>query len=766
MNSGRLLVLAILGDPTLPPGISRAGGMNQTIKQHLLLVSRLQLQCTVITGVSEYADAEYERISPTVELFRIRLTSDEIIDQELLLHATDRILCEIQRILSNNRFEIIHSFYWFSGYLASVLKEKYKIPLIHTVVSTAYEKIASGIKPNSKRQLACEHATFTAADYILAITEQEFGKLTDYYKIPYNKIIVVGRSVPDLFHTPPRDESGLPSRVKKTLALRNTPTNDDAPWWNNGAFIYIGRILETKGVDYVIRAWVALAEKHPNCTPPLWLVGGDPDSIYIMRKKLINIVPKLSHYERMQQIIWWGYLDENGISSLMLKGLALVTHSKFEAGGRVIIEAMCLGKPVITTPEGFGADYVFDWYNGFTVQYGDVKKLTKYLECFALHRLLSNVMGNCAKAYFTQIERTWNYTGIHEMLYFGYLQGKKLQLSSKTKPLPKQCDYHQKIEMLTTFPYSVVQYDKKQWVMVLSETMKNPTVSFLSEKIASCRANIVSVNSDDGRFIAKQFYSRFNRDCLWNPLDCNSGLHGRYLLRKAVESSRFNGISPIEQVSEVGAFFYTYDLELVAVEILDEFLNIITLLGENEVPAINSTWHLEMLNEFTVANLYRLHSQFTKHCPEDKFNPVTLELALGLLTLCSHPDEDIHSVSCLNEGTVKLLETTKQSTHFGLVYGKSLCGHTVRKGNSISLLPSDSWYYGEMGPDLVMTSLELNPERGMLDSPMRTNRLLLWQLYFVWLESMRCRFGGNRGNKMKNELLSDTIAEVKNLLRP
>lgn len=269
MSNKRLLILAILGDPTLPPGISYTGGMNQTVKHVLLLVSRLQLPCTVITGTCEYIEAEKEMLSPTVELFRIQLTRDEIINQDLLFCATNRILDQIQEILSERQFAIIHSFYWFSGYIANRISSKYYIPVIHTVISVAYEKIITGVTPNSKYQVECENATFLTADYILAITEQESDKLASYYNVPPEKILVTGRSVADIFYAPSRNNNGLPDGIKTPLSRTGILSECDASWWNNGAFLYIGRILEIKGVDYIIRAWVALAKKEPDRVPPL-----------------------------------------------------------------------------------------------------------------------------------------------------------------------------------------------------------------------------------------------------------------------------------------------------------------------------------------------------------------------------------------------------------------------------------------------------------------------------------------------------------------
>lgn len=48
-------------------------------------------------------------------------------------------------------------------------------------------------------------------------------------------------------------------------------------------------------------------------------------------------------------------------------------HSQYEPGGRVVLEALGAGLPVIATPFGFAREFVRDWVSGFIVDYGDVR---------------------------------------------------------------------------------------------------------------------------------------------------------------------------------------------------------------------------------------------------------------------------------------------------------------------------------------------------------------------------------------------------------
>ena len=79
-----------------------------------------------------------------------------------------------------------------------------------------------------------------------------------------------------------------------------------------------------------------------------------------------------------------------------MKSLALVQHSRFEAGRRVILEAMSTKTPVIATPYGFAKDFIKDCENGFLVPFGDTALLETRMSHFVRQSLLSNALGNSA----------------------------------------------------------------------------------------------------------------------------------------------------------------------------------------------------------------------------------------------------------------------------------------------------------------------------------------------------------------------------------
>jgi glycosyltransferase involved in cell wall biosynthesis len=263
----------------------------------------------------------------------------------------------------------------------------------------------------------------------MTITETESITAIQEYNIPPEKVIVVGRGVNRAFEYPIRLADGIPVQLENIYSSHTTK-EIWGQWWNGGAFTYMGRLKEIKGINLIVCAWYKLYCQYKDNTPPLWIIGGSPSEIQDMRQIITKNIPQLEQIERSYKIIWWGYLDPKGISTLLLKTLALVTHAQFEAGGRVIIEAMSASTPVISTPTGFGKDYIRDWYNGFLVQYNDIEQLAIRMNHFIRLPLISSLLGRSAADTYKRMKANWNCYDKHMKVYhFAYESGDNAQLT-------------------------------------------------------------------------------------------------------------------------------------------------------------------------------------------------------------------------------------------------------------------------------------------------------------------------------------------------
>lgn len=426
MSRHRVLIISLHADPIQPSGTSFGGGTHAYIRELIREITVSQNHCLVITRSTGNDQPAVQRISDFGKICRIVIGQNDHMDKRFLNNFHKETIIAIQEVLRKEKFNpnILHSVYWNSGRAAYDLSKKLRVPYVHTVISNGKRRLCQGLIDNAESRLEIERIVFEKAFAIISITEQEKKDLVRFYTIPANKIFVVGRPVAASFITPSQDTIGEPrielcpcygavanildpNELKKILA---------SPTISNRFFTYVGRIDSNKGLPEIIHAWRNLKQIYKFRCPGLWIIGGNPKDIQKFRHSA-TLPNDLHQFETQSDIIWWGYLDSPGISAVLLKAFALVTHSIYEPGGRVILEAMSQGVPVIATPFGFAHDLIEDWVSGFLVDYGDNRTLQQRLDHFIQQPHLSAALGHNAKKRAVSALKNWDFQGKHFLLY-------------------------------------------------------------------------------------------------------------------------------------------------------------------------------------------------------------------------------------------------------------------------------------------------------------------------------------------------------------
>lgn len=288
-------------------------------------------------------------------------------------------------------------------------------------------------------------------------------------------------------------------------------------WWWHRPFLYAGRMEENKGVTTIISAWLNLKSWYAKYCPQLWLAGGTPEEIERIRAA-VGLVDAINSAEREGHIQWWGYLDPPGLSALLTRACVLLMHSRYEPGGRVVIEAMAQGVPVIATPYGFAKDLVRDWQNGFLVDYGDEETLVRRMAHFVQQPLLRNSLGATARETIQTALSQWRFIETHCLMY-DKAAGKLTSSTSKDeiRPYRKVHDYFGSRRIIPTYPHT-------------SQEPEINAVREFAEHHTGCKIEIIErieagpgsstrwlLSSDYGQWIVKWPYPRLALRALWDP---------------------------------------------------------------------------------------------------------------------------------------------------------------------------------------------------------------------------------------------------------
>ncbi len=154
-----------------------------------------------------------------------------------------------------------------------------------------------------------------------------------------------------------RSRQALPRGVRGAILEMAENGIDTSLWGKAGRnalraegevrFVYVGRLVEWKGVDLLLRAWSRLPE---GLGARLEVIGDGP-----LRADLEALS---DHLGLSGKVEFSGYLPPEECAERLSRSDALVLPSLIECGGAVVLEAMASGLPVIATGWGGPLDYL------------------------------------------------------------------------------------------------------------------------------------------------------------------------------------------------------------------------------------------------------------------------------------------------------------------------------------------------------------------------------------------------------------------------
>jgi glycosyltransferase involved in cell wall biosynthesis len=191
----------------------------------------------------------------------------------------------------------------------------------------------------------------------------------------------------------------FPTWTDIDVFLRNdTHRNTDTP----PTILYVGVLTPLKGIHHLINAFVLIAEDFPSAQ--LIIIGKDENQTYAadLRKQ----IKQLGLNDRVQFI---GPQPQSELAIWMAKASVLVLPSISEGLGRVIIEAMATGTPVIGSRVGGIPELIEDGASGFLVPPADENAIAAKLRWILTNPDKARAMGECAHRFAERLFSTESY---------------------------------------------------------------------------------------------------------------------------------------------------------------------------------------------------------------------------------------------------------------------------------------------------------------------------------------------------------------------
>lgn len=191
---------------------------------------------------------------------------------------------------------------------------------------------------NARGILLIDRAAFRSSDGVVSVSEFQKTELAELYGVPGERIHIVHNGI-DLEHYGPSD----------TLPAADS---SDGP-----VILFVGRLVPKKGLQYLIRAFGAISERHPGAR---CVVVGGSAAFDTYGGPLRALAAECGVTDRFT---WLGDVPESELPECFRRADVCAFPSEgYESLPTVVLEAMASGVPVVATrawgtPEALGDDH-------------------------------------------------------------------------------------------------------------------------------------------------------------------------------------------------------------------------------------------------------------------------------------------------------------------------------------------------------------------------------------------------------------------------
>ena len=351
----RAAMISLHTSPLEQPGTGDAGGMNVYVLELARRLARRGVEVDVFTRATSSTLDPFVQDEPGVRVAHIAAGPFEELSKESLLEQQCEFASEVLRIEAahpTGHYDVVHSHYWLSGQVGALARERWGIPLVHTMHTMAKVKnaaLAGGDTPEPPARLVGEDQVVAAADVLLANTELEARQLVELYHADPDRIAVVPPGVDLSVFRPGRGRAGVELSEDALVVL------------------FAGRLQPLKGPDVLLRAIARLLADTPALRSRLVVpvVGGPsgsgrehPGALADLAEELgigdvVRFIPPVSQHELAR---WLG------------AATVVAVPSYSESFGLVAAEAQACGTPVVAAAVGGLTTVVDDEVSGLLVR--------------------------------------------------------------------------------------------------------------------------------------------------------------------------------------------------------------------------------------------------------------------------------------------------------------------------------------------------------------------------------------------------------------
>jgi D-inositol-3-phosphate glycosyltransferase len=353
----RVATLSVHTSPLDQPGCGDAGGLNVYVTEVARRLADRGIEMDIFTRATSSESPPTVELVPGVTVRHITAGPYEGLDKNDLPAQLCAFTSGVMREEAAHEpgwYDLVHSHYWLSGQVGWLAKERWGVPLVHSMHTMARVKnalLAEGDAPEPALRAIGELQVVAAADRLLASTGEEAAQLVELYDANPSRVVTVAPGV-DLDVFTPGDREGARARLG----------------WAADAVVllFVGRIQPLKAPDVVLRAAAELLAVDPDLRDRLIVavVGGPSGSGLTEPEHLSKLagslgIADLVHFERPA--------PQAALADYYRAADVTLVPSYTESFGLVAVESQACGTPVVAARVGGLLTAVSDGVSGLLI---------------------------------------------------------------------------------------------------------------------------------------------------------------------------------------------------------------------------------------------------------------------------------------------------------------------------------------------------------------------------------------------------------------
>ncbi len=362
-------MLSVHTSPLDQPGTGDAGGMNVYVVELARRLAEAGTEVEIFTRATGGGLPATVELAPRVLVRHVAAGPYEGLAKEdlpaQLCAVTSGVLrAEAQR--EPGYYDLVHSHYWLSGQVGWLAKERWDVPLVHSMHTMAKVKnsfLADGDAPEPALRSIGEAQVVEAADRLVANTPDEADQLIELYAADPARVRVVHPGV-DLERFTPGDR-------RAARAVVGLPA--DAV-----VLMFVGRIQPLKAPDLLVRAAAAAIDADRSLRDRLVVavLGGPSGSGLAHPDSLDELAQALGIRDVVR---FHPPVGQDRLPDFYRAADLVVVPSYSESFGLVAIEAQACGTPVVASAVGGLPTAVADGVSGVLVPGHDPRQWAQVL---------------------------------------------------------------------------------------------------------------------------------------------------------------------------------------------------------------------------------------------------------------------------------------------------------------------------------------------------------------------------------------------------